>query len=67
MLMFVTLELVVLPEVRQMQILHSEYISNQPLITRATCGRPSLGLPFRQSFYLSIMLRLGKLPRSPCV
>ena len=38
------------------------------VITRATCGRPSLGLPFANiSIYLSIMSRLGKLPRSPCV
>ena len=26
------------------------------LITRATCGRPSLSLPFHQSFYLSFYL-----------
>ena len=30
-------------------------------------GCPSLGLPFRQSIYLSIMSHLGKLPRSLCV
>ena len=28
------------------------------LITRATCGRPSLGLPFRQSIFLSIYLSI---------